>query len=191
LVLHQTSVEPCSNNPKQLGLAAANYHPINNCFPPGGLPASRVGGGLSGAFGSWSAFAFMPPQLEQSPPFNANNFGLVNVGDETSISEYQQSTTVLARINTPLGPSSPSPTGNIRDRAFALGPAPGNNHFASFGSSLEFDGTQPGGPPSGIHRYVFWLSALDARLNLEVEVTRESLLRAMKGHVLAEGRLMG
>jgi hypothetical protein len=46
-------------------------------------------------------------------------------------------------------------------------------------------------PPSGAHRYVFRLYALDARLSLEEGVTREPLLRAMKGHVLAEGRLMG
>ena len=41
----------CTNNIKQLGLAAANYHSINNCFPPGGLPASTLTKGLSGAFG--------------------------------------------------------------------------------------------------------------------------------------------
>ncbi len=27
----------CVNNLKQIGLAAANYHSTNNCFPPGGF----------------------------------------------------------------------------------------------------------------------------------------------------------
>ena len=143
----------CSNNLKQLGLASANYHSINNCFPPGGLPASKVGGGLSSSFGSWSAFAFMLPQMEQSSLYNAINFGLVNVGDKTSIPEFQQSTTVITRINTLLCPSSPTATGNVQDWAFTLGPAPGNNYFASFGSSLEFDATQTGGPPNGVFQY--------------------------------------
>ena len=39
----------CVNNLKQLGLAAANYHSTNNCFPPGGLQARRLSStGLGG-----------------------------------------------------------------------------------------------------------------------------------------------
>jgi Raf kinase inhibitor-like YbhB/YbcL family protein len=46
-------------------------------------------------------------------------------------------------------------------------------------------------PPGGTHRYVFRLYALDARLDLKPGATRKELLQAMKGHILAEGRLMG
>jgi Raf kinase inhibitor-like YbhB/YbcL family protein len=46
-------------------------------------------------------------------------------------------------------------------------------------------------PPSGTHRYVFRLYALDGELALEPGATREQVLRAMNGHVLAEGRLTG
>jgi Raf kinase inhibitor-like YbhB/YbcL family protein len=46
-------------------------------------------------------------------------------------------------------------------------------------------------PPSGTHRYVFRLYALDAELALAPGATREQVLRAMNGHVLAEGRLTG
>ena len=46
-------------------------------------------------------------------------------------------------------------------------------------------------PPGGTHRYVFRLYALDTRLNLEPGATRDQVLHAMKGHVLAEGRLTG
>jgi Raf kinase inhibitor-like YbhB/YbcL family protein len=47
-------------------------------------------------------------------------------------------------------------------------------------------------PPAGKpHRYFFTLYALDAPLDLAAGVSKSQLVAAMKGHVLAEGRLMG
>ena len=46
-------------------------------------------------------------------------------------------------------------------------------------------------PPGGTHRYFFKLYALDKELNLEPGATKAQLLKEMKGHILAEGRLMG
>jgi Raf kinase inhibitor-like YbhB/YbcL family protein len=47
-------------------------------------------------------------------------------------------------------------------------------------------------PPHGKpHRYYFRLYALDTPLHLRPEAKRTDLQRAMKGHVLAEGSLMG
>jgi Raf kinase inhibitor-like YbhB/YbcL family protein len=46
-------------------------------------------------------------------------------------------------------------------------------------------------PPSGRHRYVFTVYALNARLGLAPEATKRELLDAMDGHVLTEGRLTG
>ncbi len=46
-------------------------------------------------------------------------------------------------------------------------------------------------PPSGTHRYVFTLCALDKRLDLPAGSTREDLKTAMRGHVLEETRLTG
>jgi Raf kinase inhibitor-like YbhB/YbcL family protein len=46
-------------------------------------------------------------------------------------------------------------------------------------------------PPSGIHRYFFKLYALDKMLALKPGVTKEQLLKAMAGHILAETQLMG
>ena len=46
-------------------------------------------------------------------------------------------------------------------------------------------------PPGGTHRYFFKLYALDTVLDLPVGATKDELLKAMKGHVLAEGELMG
>jgi Raf kinase inhibitor-like YbhB/YbcL family protein len=46
-------------------------------------------------------------------------------------------------------------------------------------------------PPSGTHRYFFHLYALDATLGLESGSSRQEVDSAMKGHILAEAKLMG
>jgi Raf kinase inhibitor-like YbhB/YbcL family protein len=46
-------------------------------------------------------------------------------------------------------------------------------------------------PPSGTHRYFFKLYALDTSLDLDPGASKEDVLGAMEGHVLAEGQLMG
>jgi Raf kinase inhibitor-like YbhB/YbcL family protein len=46
-------------------------------------------------------------------------------------------------------------------------------------------------PPSGAHRYYFKLYALDTELALDSSATKDQLLKAMEGHVLAQGQLMG
>jgi Raf kinase inhibitor-like YbhB/YbcL family protein len=46
-------------------------------------------------------------------------------------------------------------------------------------------------PPGGTHRYFFRLYALDSELNPAAGATKADLLKAMQGHILAEGQLMG
>ena len=47
-------------------------------------------------------------------------------------------------------------------------------------------------PPQGpAHRYVFRLYALDTTLGLKPGATRQDVDKAMKGHILAQGELMG
>jgi Raf kinase inhibitor-like YbhB/YbcL family protein len=46
-------------------------------------------------------------------------------------------------------------------------------------------------PPSGTHRYFFKLYALDTVLNLEAGASKEEVEKAMQGHILAQGELMG
>jgi Raf kinase inhibitor-like YbhB/YbcL family protein len=61
----------------------------------------------------------------------------------------------------------------------------GKNDFGKFG----FGGPCP---PSGTHRYVFRLYALDRRIELGTSPpTRSDVLKAIRGHILAEGRLVG
>jgi Raf kinase inhibitor-like YbhB/YbcL family protein len=46
-------------------------------------------------------------------------------------------------------------------------------------------------PPSGTHHYHFKLYALDQLLDLKEGATKDDAVKAMKGHVLAQGQLMG
>jgi Raf kinase inhibitor-like YbhB/YbcL family protein len=74
---------------------------------------------------------------------------------------------------------------NIKgEREFSNGMIQGSNDWPRIGY---------GGPcpPSGTHRYFFKLYALDALLDLKPGATKAQVLKAMKGHVLAEAQLMG
>jgi len=46
-------------------------------------------------------------------------------------------------------------------------------------------------PPDGTHRYYFKLYALDTLLNLEPALKKEDILKAMNGHILAQGQILG
>lgn len=46
-------------------------------------------------------------------------------------------------------------------------------------------------PPSGTHSYFFKVYALDTKLNLNSNSRKEDVEKAMQGHILAEGELLG
>ncbi len=46
-------------------------------------------------------------------------------------------------------------------------------------------------PPSGTHRYFFRVYALDTQFNLPAKTTKAELVKAMQGHILGQGELMG
>jgi len=76
------------------------------------------------------------------------------------------------------------PAGVPLDAALKNGARHGKNDFRKLGY---------GGPcpPGGTHRYFFKIYALDTLLTLESGSTKAQLVAAMKGHILAEGQLMG
>lgn len=57
----------------------------------------------------------------------------------------------------------------------------------------DFDQNQYNGPcpPSGTHRYIFKVYALDTTLDLSSSTNRETLEKALEGHILATGELIG
>lgn len=74
--------------------------------------------------------------------------------------------------------------GYPRDEVGSGGILQGLNDFRKIG----YDGPCP---PSGIHRYYFKLYALNGLLSVGAGLTKEQLLAAMKGHILAETQLVG
>lgn len=63
----------------------------------------------------------------------------------------------------------------------------------SLGGTTSWGQTGYGGPcpPSGTHRYFFKLYALDAALQSAAAPDKDSLERAMEGHLLAQAKLVG
>ncbi len=61
----------------------------------------------------------------------------------------------------------------------------GRNDFGRIG----YGGPCP--PPGKPHRYFFKLYALDAKMNLKAGATKAEIEKAMRGHILAQGELMG
>ena len=71
------------------------------------------------------------------------------------------------------------------DEGLANGARQGKNDFGKIG----YGGPSP--PKGKPHRYFFKLYALDATLDLPAGATRAQLADALRGHVLAEGQLLG
>ena len=46
-------------------------------------------------------------------------------------------------------------------------------------------------PPTGTHRYFFRIYALDSELPLKAGATKSQLMKAMEGHIIVQGQLMG
>jgi prepilin-type N-terminal cleavage/methylation domain-containing protein/prepilin-type processing-associated H-X9-DG protein len=141
----------CTNNLKQIALAAQNYHSTNDCFP-GSYNASttQVGQG-TGTWGSWSPHAMLLSYMEQTVIANSINFNLISQGDipPASYPGVQTNTTAVAiRVNAFNCPSSPFPNSTTYGRS-----SPGNNYFASVGSSVNWLGTNAS-RPNGIFMYL-------------------------------------
>jgi Raf kinase inhibitor-like YbhB/YbcL family protein len=83
---------------------------------------------------------------------------------------------------TTISPDSLESAGSTGDKALTA--TQGENDFGKPGY---------GGPcpPSGTHRYFFRVYALDTTLGLESNAKRADVLKAITGHILAEGRLIG
>jgi Raf kinase inhibitor-like YbhB/YbcL family protein len=77
------------------------------------------------------------------------------------------------------------PEGMAKQEQLPNGARQGRNDFRKIG----YGGPCP--PPGKPHRYFFKLHALDTRLNLKAAATKAEVERAMQGHVLAQGELLG
>jgi Raf kinase inhibitor-like YbhB/YbcL family protein len=124
--------------------------------------------------------ANLSPDLKfPEPPPGATGFALVVDDSDTPFGFVHW---VLYDI--PLGtrdiPEGASPAGNLPN-----GAAEGLNDFGNLG----YGGPCP--PGTAPHHYIFRLYALDLSDRLPPGMTKSQLAAAVKGHVLAEGKMSG
>jgi prepilin-type N-terminal cleavage/methylation domain-containing protein len=143
----------CVNNLKQIGLALHNYISANDTLAPGGFPAWVAETGVYINNGDFSAHARLLPFLEQQVLYNAANFSVAAFN--STVGDLTNHTVHATRLNVFLCPSNSPPAWLIEGTNSQLEniTAPGNNYFASVGSSLEFDVSWTGGPPNGVFAY--------------------------------------
>jgi len=119
-----------------------------------------------------------------------------NISPELSFSEVPEGTVSLVLIA--HDPDAPREGGwthwVIINMDPDIGGIPENSSPASGTEiSTDFGSTGYGGPcpPSGSHRYFFYLYALDKSLSLDPGAVKMDVESAMKGHILANAQLMG
>ena len=139
----------CVNNLKQIGLGLHNYVSANDCLPPGAFLTWSPVAQTQIINGDFSAHVRLLPYLEQQSLYNAANFSVSAINDVTGA--LINGTVTTTRLTAFLCPSDGPPTWlGTDDAPMTTSVAPGNNYFASTGSSLEFDFGQTGGPPNGV-----------------------------------------
>jgi prepilin-type N-terminal cleavage/methylation domain-containing protein/prepilin-type processing-associated H-X9-DG protein len=121
----------CTNNLKQLGLAAHNYLSAAGSFPPGSSAAYNADTPSQGVthWGVWGAQAMMLPYLEQTPVYNAMNFNLTAwIG--WAYGGIANSTAANTRIATFLCPSDGTDTTSWGEPML-------NNYYGSQGTTTD------------------------------------------------------
>ena len=142
----------CVNNMKQIGLALNNYESTNTCYPPGGLLTYSATGKATAANIGFSAHARMLQNIEQSAMFNAINFAYGCFNGDT-YGGIANNTVSSAHVAAFLCPSDSPPTYAANRLVGTSFIAPGNNYFASMGSTLAFTTGNTNGPPNGPFPY--------------------------------------
>jgi Raf kinase inhibitor-like YbhB/YbcL family protein len=118
-----------------------------------------------------------------------------NVSPELRIEGAPPETKSLALIvddpDAPVGLFTHWLVWNIDPKAMDI--AEGGSPSGAVQGKNDFGETGYGGPqpPSGTHRYYFKIFALDRALELKPGAKRKEVDVAMKGHVIAQGQLMG
>jgi hypothetical protein len=121
-----------------------------------------------------------PALVWNNPPFGTQSFALI-VDDPDA-----PGGTWVHWVLYDLPPETRNLAENVpKQENLGNGARQGRNDFRRIG----YNGPCP--PPGAAHRYFFKLYALDAKLNLKPGATKAEVERAMTGHVLAQGELVG
>ena len=121
------------------------------------------------------------PALKWSePPAGTQSFALIVDDPDAPVGAWVH----WVVFDIPAGARS-LPENVTKQEQLADGSRQGRNDFRKIG----YGGPCP--PPGKPHRYFFKLCALDAELNLKAGAMKADVERAIQGHVLAQGELMG
>jgi Raf kinase inhibitor-like YbhB/YbcL family protein len=148
-------------------------------------PAFKNNGPLPAAFTGYGDFK-SPPLVWSNAPKRTREFALLVEDDDVPVASFSVHWLIY---NIPASSSAMPST--IVDRENRTHPSPIKG--ASQGlNAMKWSGYLPPRPfaGSGVHHYVFTLYALDAVLAISEGATKEQVLAAMKGHVIAEAKLV-
>ncbi|MGD0745308.1 MAG: YbhB/YbcL family Raf kinase inhibitor-like protein [Verrucomicrobiota bacterium] len=121
-----------------------------------------------------------PPLQWTNAPANVKSFALIADDPDAPVGTWVH----WVAYDLPAGTSA-LPENVAQTQTIAGNAKQGMNDFRRPG----YGGPCP--PPGKPHRYFFKIYALDVTLGLKPGVTKNDLLKAMEGHVLAQGQLMG
>jgi hypothetical protein len=161
----------CSHEPKSAGNRVMSIQLTSAAFADGQpIPAKYTGDGLD----------VSPPLAWTNRPPDAKSFALIADDPDASAGTWAH------WVIYDLPPAATTLAEDTLKRPQLRNSAKqGLNDFKKIG----YNGPAP--PPGKTHRYFFKLYALDERTSLAPGATRQDLLKAMDGHVLGEGQLMG
>ena len=125
--------------------------------------------------------ADVSPELSWTqPPAGTQSFALIADDPDAPIETF------VHWVIYDLPPTTSAlPEGIGKVDELANGSRQGQNDFDKIG----YGGPCPPGKPP--HRYVFSLYAVDTMLNLPASTTRKQLEKALRGHILAHGEVIG
>ena len=121
-----------------------------------------------------------PPLVWSQPPAGTQSLALIVDDPDAPVGVF----THWVIFNIPAD-SGGLPEAVPTQAELPSGALQGKNDFGRTG----YAGPCP--PPGRPHRYQFTVYALDSRLDLRAGASKEQLLAAMQGHVLAQGKLSG
>jgi Raf kinase inhibitor-like YbhB/YbcL family protein len=120
-----------------------------------------------------------PPLEWSDPPTDAQSFAIIMDDPDAPVGTWIHWVLYDLPAETRMLPEAVSSDAELPN---------GSRHGKNSWRRTDYGGPCP---PSGVHRYFFKLYALDVGLDLDAGATKEELLQAMEGHVLAQTELMG
>lgn len=121
-----------------------------------------------------------PPLTWNDPPAGTQSFALIADDPDAPVGTW------VHWVLYDLPPNARElAEGVAKQEQIPNGARQGRNDFRKIG----YGGPCP--PPGKPHRYFFKLYALNGKLNLQAGATKADVEKAMQGHIVAQGELMG